>query len=48
MLLFVIAYKARAEFTKRCVQAQIWRARVLTHEYKLESVTCDQHDGVRW
>ena len=37
-----------AGITKRCVRARIWRVRFLTNEKKLGSVTCDQHDGVRW
>ena len=45
---FATAYKTPAGTKNKCIRARIWRVRVLTHEYKLESLACDQHDGVRW
>ena len=45
---FATAYETFAGIRKICVRAWIWRVRVLTNKYKLESVMCDQHDGVRW
>ena len=43
---FADVYKTPVELRKICVRTRKWRMCVLTHEYKVESVTCDQHDGV--
>ena len=44
---FADVYKTFVELRNICVRTRKWRMCVLTHEYKVESVTCDQHDGVR-
>ena len=44
---FAVVYKTNVELRKICVRARICLVCVLTNEYRVESVTCDQHDGVR-
>ena len=43
---FADVYNPPVEFKEICVRTRKWRMCVLTYEYKVESVTYDQHDGV--